>query len=155
VLFSSTLGIAKWPYEIRCQIQLPSVCCHFDMLYPKWKSLGRWKMIWSKRASLDLENPLTQAPPFLCQRVEEVSGWWWIIRRLIQKLFSIRTLCRQQNKLLRKFSSAVAFSVLDLNSAYYQIPLSVQNLPVDCLLQTIWPSEFNKLPMGISMGCQG
>jgi hypothetical protein len=56
---------------------------------------------------------------------------------------------------LRKFLSAVVFSVLDLISAYYQIPLSVQICQVTAFCKPLRPFEFNKLPLGISVGCQG
>jgi hypothetical protein len=44
------------------------------------------------------------------------------------------------------FGKAKIFSVLDLNSAYYQIPLSAKT--------HFGLFEFNKLPLGISVGCQ-
>jgi hypothetical protein len=46
-----------------------------------------------------------------------------------------------------QFSGAVVFSVLDLNSAYFQIPLPPRT-PFGLF-------EFNKLPMGISVSSQG
>jgi hypothetical protein len=47
------------------------------------------------------------------------------------------------------------FSVLDLNSAYYQIPLTPQSRRKTALCTPFGLYEFNKLPMGISIGCQG
>ena len=52
------------------------------------------------------------------------------------------------------FSRATLFSVLDLNSAYYQIPLTPQNRRITALCTLFGLHEFNKLPMGISIGCQ-
>jgi hypothetical protein len=48
-----------------------------------------------------------------------------------------------------EFHNAKVFSVLDLNSAYYQIPLSAKSRRA-----TAFCTPFNKLPMGISVGCQ-
>jgi hypothetical protein len=56
---------------------------------------------------------------------------------------------------LDQFSGAAVFSVLDLNSAYYQIPLSERSRRVTAFCTPFGLFEFNKLPMGISVGCQG
>ena len=56
---------------------------------------------------------------------------------------------------LDQFGGAVVFSVLDLNSAYYQIPLSERSRRVTAFCTPVGLFEFNKLPMGISVGCQG
>jgi transposase InsO family protein len=52
------------------------------------------------------------------------------------------------------FGKAKIFSVLDLNSAYYQIPLSAKSRRVTAFCTPFGLFEFNKLPMGISVGCQ-
>jgi len=54
-----------------------------------------------------------------------------------------------------QFGGAVRFSVLDLNSAYYQIPLSEKSRRITAFCTPFGLFEFNKLPMGISVGCQG
>jgi hypothetical protein len=56
---------------------------------------------------------------------------------------------------LDRFGGATLFSVLDLNSAYYQIPLSEKSRRVTAFCTPFGLFEFNKLPMGISVGCQG
>jgi hypothetical protein len=53
-----------------------------------------------------------------------------------------------------KFDKAKYFSVLDLNSAYYQIPLSAKSRKLTAFCTPFSLFEFNKLPMGISVGCQ-
>jgi hypothetical protein len=52
------------------------------------------------------------------------------------------------------FSGAKIFSVLDLNSAYYKIPLSAKSRKATAFCTPFGLSEFTKLPMGISVGCQ-
>jgi hypothetical protein len=52
------------------------------------------------------------------------------------------------------FQGAKVFSVLDLNSAYYQIPLSAKSRKVTAFCTPFGLFEFTKLPMGISVGCQ-
>jgi hypothetical protein len=44
--------------------------------------------------------------------------------------------------------------VLDLNSAYYQIPLSARSRKTTASCTPFGLYEFNKLLMGISVGCQ-
>jgi hypothetical protein len=52
------------------------------------------------------------------------------------------------------FTDAKIFCVLDLNSAYYQIPLSGKSRKATAFCTTFGLFEFKKLPMGISVGCQ-
>jgi hypothetical protein len=52
------------------------------------------------------------------------------------------------------FGKATIFPVLDLNSAYYQIPLSAKSRKVTAFCTPFGLFEFTKLPMGISVGCQ-
>jgi hypothetical protein len=56
---------------------------------------------------------------------------------------------------LEQFGGAAVFSVLDLNSAYYQIPLSEKSRRITAFCTPFGLFEFNKFPMGISVGCQG
>ena len=56
---------------------------------------------------------------------------------------------------LEQFGGVAIFSVLDLNSAYYQIPLSSKSRRITAFCTPFGLFEFNKLPMGISVGCQG
>jgi hypothetical protein len=53
------------------------------------------------------------------------------------------------------FGGAVIFSVLNLNSAYFQIPLSIKSRHVTAFCTPFSLFEFNKVPMGISVGSQG
>jgi hypothetical protein len=52
------------------------------------------------------------------------------------------------------FHNAKLYLVLDLNSAYYQIPLLAKSRRATAFCTLFGLFEFNKLPMGISMGCQ-
>jgi hypothetical protein len=52
------------------------------------------------------------------------------------------------------FHIAKVFSVLDLNLAYYQIPLSAKSRKATVFCTPFGLFEFTKLPMGISVGCQ-
>jgi hypothetical protein len=52
------------------------------------------------------------------------------------------------------FHTAKVLSVLDLNSAYYQIPMSAKSRKATAFCTPFGLFEFTKLPMGISVGCQ-
>jgi hypothetical protein len=52
------------------------------------------------------------------------------------------------------FHNVKVFSVLDLNSAYYQIPLAANSPWATAFCMAFGFFKFNKLPMGISVGCQ-
>jgi len=55
-------------------------------------------------------------------------------------------------KALEQFGRAVMFSVLHLNSAYYQILLTAKSRRITAFCTPFGLFEFNKLPMGISVG---
>jgi hypothetical protein len=59
------------------------------------------------------------------------------------------------DRVFQQFSGATVFSILDLNSAYYQIPLTPCSRRVTAFFTPFGPYEFNELPMDISVGCQG
>jgi len=54
-----------------------------------------------------------------------------------------------------QLGGAAVFSVFDLKSAYYQIPLSASRRRVTSFCTPFGLYEFNSLPMGISVGSQG
>jgi hypothetical protein len=54
-----------------------------------------------------------------------------------------------------QFGGAEVFSVFDLISTYYQIPLPFKSRRVTAFCTPFGLFEFNKLPMWISVGCQG
>jgi hypothetical protein len=56
------------------------------------------------------------------------------------------------DKAFQQFSGATVFSVLYLNSAYYQIALTPSSRRVTAFCTPFGLYEFNKLPMGISVG---
>jgi len=50
---------------------------------------------------------------------------------------------------------AVIFSMFDLNSAHFQIPLTPSNRRVTAFCTPFGLFEYNRLPMGISVGSHG
>ena len=53
-----------------------------------------------------------------------------------------------------QFADAKVFSVLDLNAAYFQIPLTPRSRWLTAFCTSFGLYEFNRLPMGISVGSQ-
>ena len=58
-------------------------------------------------------------------------------------------------QVFQHFSGATVFSVMDLNSTYYQITLTPKSHRITAFCTPFGLYEFNKLLMGISIGCQG
>jgi hypothetical protein len=59
------------------------------------------------------------------------------------------------DQVFEQLGGAVIFSVFDIKSATYQIPLSVRSRRVTAFCTPFGFFEFNNLPMGISVGSQG
>ena len=76
-------------------------------------------------------------------------------RKVIAKVVFYSYPIPNVNQAIEKFRGAVMFSLLVLKTAYYQIPLSCKSRRVTAFCTTFGLSEFNKLLMGISIGCQG
>ena len=70
--------------------------------------------------------------------------------KIVFDSYPLRTI----DQTFEQFNGAVVFSVLDLNSAYFQIPLSARSRRVTAFCTPFWLFEFNKLPMEISVGSQ-
>jgi hypothetical protein len=54
----------------------------------------------------------------------------------------------------KQFGGAAMFTVLDFNSAYFQIPVSSKRRRVTAFCTLFGLFEFHKLPLGNSVGCQ-
>jgi len=94
------------------------------------------------------------SPAFWCQR----RGDFLLVvdyRKVNSKIVFDSYPMPNIDQALEQFHGATFFSVLDLNSAYYQIPLSAQCRRITAFCTPFGLFEFNKLPMGISAGCQG
>jgi hypothetical protein len=80
-----------------------------------------------------------------------VVGYWKVNAKVVFDSYPMPTI----EQAFEQFGGAVRFSVLDLNSAYYQMPLSEKSRRITAFCTPFGLFEFNKLPMGISVGCQG
>jgi len=85
----------------------------------------------------------------------EITVWWWTIRKVNAKIQFDAYPMPSVEQAFDQFSGVVIFSVFDLNSAYYQIPLTPKSRKVTAFCTPFGLFEFNRLPMGISVGGQG
>ena len=76
-------------------------------------------------------------------------------RKVNSKILCDSYLMHTTEEALAQFGNAKIFSVFDLNSAYYQIPLSSDSRRVTAVCTPFGLYEFNKLPMGITVESQG
>ena len=95
------------------------------------------------------------SPAFL---IPKNSGGFRLVvdyRRVNSKIIFDSYLLPTMDQAFEQFSGAVVFSVLDLNSAYFQNPLDPSSRCVTAFCKPFGLFEFYKLPRGISVGSQG
>ena len=155
-LFSSVLGTAVCaPYEIELLDTIPVRSPPYRCAPPKTAIFkGMVNELLGQGVVRPSKSPYA-SPAFLVPKRD--GGYRMVVdyRKVNTKVvfdsYPIPTI----EQALDQFGGAVVFSVLDLNSAYYQIPLSKRSRCVTAFCTPFGLFEFNKLPMGISVGCQG
>ena len=155
-LFSSVLGTAKCPpYCIDLHDRVPVRSAPYRCAPPKMT-------IFKKMVDELLEQGVVRpsrspyaSPAFLLPK--KSGGFRMVVdyRKVNAKIVFDSYPMPTIDQALEQFSGATVFSVLDLNSAYYQIPLSAKSRRITAFCTPFGLFEFNKLPMGISVGCQG
>ena len=155
-VFSSTLGTARCsPYEIE-------LCDSTPVRSPPYRCGPPKMAIFRKMVDELLENGLVRpskspyaSPAFLVPKAggeyRMVVDYRKVNGKIVFYSYSMPTI----EQAFEQFGGAVVFSVLDLNSSYYQIPLSHKSRRITVFCTPFGLFEFNKLPMGISIGCQG
>jgi hypothetical protein len=95
------------------------------------------------------------SPTFLLSRAE--GGYRMVVdyRKVNKKIGFDSYPLSSLDQVFQCFSGATIFSVLDLNSAYFQIPLTERSINITAFCTPFGLYEFAKLPMGISVVCQG
>ena len=155
-VFSSTLGTAKCtPYQIE-------LCECTPVRSPPYRCGPPKMAIFRRMIDELLENGVVRpskspyaSPAFL---VPKAGGDYRMVvdyRKVNSKIVFDSYPMPTIEQAFEQFGGAVVFSVLDLNSAYYQILLSHKSRRVTAFCTPFGLFEFNKLPMGISIGCQG
>jgi len=155
-LFSSSLGTAKCtPYEIELCDATPVRSPPYRCAPPKLKVFKQMVTELLAQGVLRPSKSPYASPAFL---VPKNSGGMRLVvdyRKVNSKIIFDSYPLPTTDQALEQFHGAVVFSVLDLNSAYFQIPLSPRSRRITAFCTPFGLFEFNKLPMGISVGSQG
>jgi len=155
-LFSSVLGTAVCtPYDIELSELVPARSPPYRCAPPKTAVFkGMVNELLEKGLVRPSKSPYA-SPAFLVPKRD--GGFRMVVdyRKVNAKVVFDSYPMPTIEQALDQFGRAVVFSVLDLNSAYYQIPLSKRSRCVTAFCTPFGLFEFNKLPMGISIGCQG
>ena len=153
-LFSSSLGTAKCaPYEIELSDTTPVRSPPYRCAPPKF-----FKQMVNELLEQGVVRPSKSpyaSPAFLIPKNSGGSRLVVDYRKVNSKILFDSYPLPTIDQALQQFHGAVVFSVLDLNSAYFQIPLSPRCRHVTAFCTPFGLFEFNKLPMGISVGSQG
>jgi hypothetical protein len=155
-LFSSKLGVAKCaPYEIELSDPTPVRSSPYWCAPPKLKIFGEMvDDLLEKGVVRPSKSPYASLAFLLPKRR---GGFRMVVdyRKVNTKVVFDSYPMPMIEQAFEQFGGAGVFSVLDLNSAYYQIPLSGRCRRVTAFCTPFGLFEFNMLPMGISVGCQG
>jgi transposase InsO family protein len=155
-VFSSTLGTAKCtPYEIELSDPTPVRSPPYRCAAPKLAIFRKMvDDLLEKGVVRTNKSPYT-SPAFLVPKsggdYRMVVHYRKVNAKVVFDSYPMPTI----EQAFEQFGGAVVFLVLDLNSAYYQIPVSYKSRRVTAFCTPFGLFEFNKLPMGISIGCQG
>ena len=155
-LFSSVLGTAVCaPYEIELLDAVPVRSPPYRCAPPKAAIFKRMVNELLEQGVVRPSKSPYASPAFLVPKRD--GGYRMVVdyRKVNTKVVFDSYPMPTIEQALDQFGGAVVFSVLDLNSAYYQIPLSRRSRCVTAFCTPFGLFEFNKLPMGISVGCQG
>jgi len=155
-LFSCILGTAKCePYDIELSDRVPVRSPPYRCAPPKMKIFREMvRELLEQGVVRESKSPYA-SPAFLVPKKD--GGFRMVVdyRKVNNKVVFDSYPMPTIEQALDQFGGAVVFSVLDLDSAYYQIPLSERSRRVTAFCTPFGLFEFNKLPMGISVGCQG
>ena len=155
-LFSASLGCAKCaPYNIELSDAAPVRAPPYRCAPPK---LQIFKQVVNELLEQGVVRPSKSnyaSPAFLVPK--SGGGFRMVVdyRRVNSKVVFDSYPMPSIEQAFQHFAGATVFTVLDLNSAYYQIPLTTRSRRVTAFCTPFGLFEFNRLPMGISVGSQG
>ena len=155
-LFTSSVGTATCtPYEIELSDNTPVRSPPYRCAPPK---LQIFKKIVNELLEQGVVRPSKSqyaSPAFLIDKNSGGSRLVVVYRKVNAKIVFDSYPLPTTDQAFQQFNDAVIFSVLDFNSAYFQIPLSAHSRRVTAFCTPFGLFQFNKLPMGISVGGQG
>jgi hypothetical protein len=154
-LFSDRLGTVK---GMVCQLDLtddiPVRSRPYQCSPPRLQALREIVHDLQEKGVVKRSFSQYASPAFLVQKPH--GGYRMVVdyRRLNKKVVFDAFPMPSVEHAFANFQGAKVFSILDLNSAYYQIPLSARSRKATAFCTPFGLYEFTKLPMGISVGCQ-
>jgi len=155
-LFSSSLGTVKCaPYEIELSDTTPVRSPPYRCAPPKLQVFKQMVNELLEQGVIRPSKSPYASPAFLIPKNSSGSQLVVDYRKVNSKILFDSYPLPTIDQALEQFHGAVVFSVLDLNSAYFQVPLSPCSRHVTAFCTPFGLFEFNKLPMGISVGSQG
>jgi hypothetical protein len=155
-LFSSSLGTAKCtPYDIELSDNTPVRSPPYRCAPPKLQTFKQTVNELLEQGVVQPSKSSYASPAFLIPKsgsgVRMVVDYRKVNAKILFDSYPLPTL----EQAFDQFTGAVIFSIFDLNSAYFQIPLTPRSRRVTAFCTPFGLFEFNKLPMGISVGSQG
>jgi hypothetical protein len=155
-LFSGQLGTVKGAeYEIELVDQVPVRSPPYHCAPPKLKLLKEFVEDLLRKGVVRPSKSPYASQAFLLPK--SGGGYRMVVdyRKVNKKSCFDSYPLPKIEQAFQHFSGSTVFSVLDLNSAYYQIPLTRKSRRITAFCTPFGLYKFNKLPMGISIGCQG
>jgi hypothetical protein len=154
-VFSEELGAAKCvPYEIELSDHIPVRSPPYRCAPPKLSIFREMIDDLLKKGVVRPSKSLYASPAFLVPKRDGSFRMVVDYRRVNAKIIFDSYPMPTIEQAFEHFGGAAVFSVLDLNLACYQIPLSVRSRRVTAFCTPFGLFEFNKLPMGVSVGYQ-
>ena len=154
-LFSASLGIAKCtPYDTELSDTTPVQSPPYWCAPPK---LQIFKQLMNELLEQGVVRPSKSpyaSPAFLIPK--NSGGFRFVVdyRKVNTKVVFDSYPMLSVEQAFEQFAGAAIFSVLDLNSLYFQIPLNPHSRRVTAFCTSFGFIEFNRLHMGISVGSQ-
>jgi len=139
-------------HPLRDKLSDPTPICLLPFLYvpSKMKIFREMKNDFMQMDIIRPSKSPCMSPAFLVPK--NGGGFWMVVNSKI--VFHLYPMPMTQQA-LRKFLSAVVFSVLDLISAYYQITLSVQICQVTAFCKPLGLLNLTNCPWGLVWGVRG
>jgi hypothetical protein len=155
-LFSASLGTAKCaPYDIELTDTKPVRSAPYRCAPPRARIFKQAVDELLQQGVVRPSKSQYASPAFLVPKSD--GGFRLVVdyRKVNAKVVFDSHPTPTIEEAFQQFGGAAVFSVLDLNSAYFQIPLNARSRRVTAFCTPFGLYEFNKLPMGISIGSQG
>ena len=154
-LFSTSLGTARCaPYDIELTDVTPVRSPPYRCAPPRLRAFKQLVNDLLEQGVVRPSRSQYASPAFL---VPKSGGGFRLVvdyRKVNSKIVFDSYPMPSIEQAFEQFANARVFSVLDLNSAYFQIPLTSRSRRVTAFCTSFGLFEFNRLPMGISVGSQ-